>query len=157
MRQALFDELQRIEWQARVEAIRERLDDQRLQRQQQEREQEQEAERQAQEQAQADRQAVQVQQERARISSSLQWHGDRLLPGEQCESHLLEFRNVVELKGTGAYRYASDYADAALRNAVDERPGPRATKLLMLSLDRDLEADLQGKNGAVYVISLRRR
>ena len=65
MRQALFDEFQQIEWQARVEAIRERLDEQRHQRQEQEREQEQEAERQAQEQqAQVDRQAVQVQQEK---------------------------------------------------------------------------------------------
>ena len=35
-----------------------------------------------------------------------------------------------------------------MRNAVDERPGSRATKLLMLSLDRDLAADLQGGNGA---------
>ena len=57
--------------------------------------------------------------------------------------YVLEFRNVVELEGTGVYRYASDYADAALRNAVDERPGSRTTKLLMLSLDRDLAADLQ--------------
>ena len=48
------------------------------------------------------------------------------------------------------YRYpnCNDYATAALRNAVDERPGPRATKLFMLSLDRDLAADLQGGNGA---------
>ena len=79
---------------------------------------------------------------------SLQWNGDRLLPGEPCESHLLEFRNVVELEGTGAYRYASDHAVPALRNAIDERAGSRSTKLLMLSLDRDLAADLQGKNGA---------
>ena len=143
MRQVLFDEFQRNEWQARVEAIRERSDEQRLQRQEQEREQEQEADR----LAQADRQAAQVQRQRARMSSSLQWNGDRLLPGEHCESHLLEFRNIM---GTGAYRYASGYADIALRkfNAVDERPGLRATKLLMLSLDRDLAADLQGKNGA---------
>ena len=76
MRQALFDEFQQIEWQARVEAIRERLDEQRRERQEQEREQEQEAERQAQEQqAQVDRQAVQVQQERARMSANLQWQG----------------------------------------------------------------------------------
>ena len=115
------------------------------QQQEQEREQAQEAEAQAQEQqAQADRQAVRIQQERARMASSLQWNGDRLLPGEHvhCELHLLEFRNAVELEGTGAYRYASGYADVALRNAVDERPGPRATELLMLSLDRDLAADL---------------
>ena len=119
MRQALFDEFQQIEWQARVQAIRERLDEQRVQRQEQplEREEEQEAEREAQEQqAQVDRQAVQI---RARMAAGLQWHGDRLLPGEQCESQLLGFRNVVELEGTGEYRYASDYANAALRNAVD--------------------------------------
>ena len=55
---------------------------------------------------------------------------------------------MVELEGTGAFRYASDYANVALRNTVDERPGSRAIKLLMLSLDRDLAADLHGKNGA---------
>jgi len=143
VRQALFDEYQQIEWQARVEAVRERLDEQRQQRLEQEREQEQqEADRLAQEQAQV--QAAQVQQQRARMAANLQWNGDRLLPGEQCDSHLLEFRNVVELEGTGAYRYPNDFANAALRNAVDERPGSRATKLLMLSLDRDLAADLQG-------------
>ena len=121
----------------------------RQQRQEQEREQEQEAEAQAQEQErEADRQVVLVQQERAKMAASLQWNGDRLLPGEQCESHLLEFRNVVELEGTGAYRYAADYANAALRNEIDERPGSRATKPLMLSLDHDLAADLQGENGA---------
>ena len=128
-----------------MEAIRERLDEQRLQRQEQEREQEQEADRQAQEQErEADRQAQRIQQERARMVSGLQWQGDRLLPGEQCDSHLLEFRNVVELEGTGAFRHASDHANVALRNAVDETPGSRAIKLLMLSLDRDLAADLQG-------------
>ena len=148
VRQALFDEFQHIEWQARVEAIRERLDDQRRERQEAERAQEQVAEEQAQEQEdEADRQARQARQ---RMAISLQWQGDRLLPGEQCDSYLLEFRNdiVIELEGTGAYRYPSDYATAALRNAVDERAGSRATKLLMLSLDRDLAADLQGKNGA---------
>ena len=128
MRQALFDEFQQIEWQARVVAIRERLDEQRLQRQEQEREQEQEADRQVQEQrAQADRQVVQEQQKKARMAANLQWHGDRLFPGEHCESHLLEFRNVVELEGTGAYRYASDYAYAALRN-VDKLFAPKRPK-----------------------------
>ena len=102
------------------------MDEQRLQRQEQEREQEQEADRQAQEQErEADRQAQRAKQEKARMGVSLQWNGDRLLPGEPCESHLLEFRNVVELEGTGAFRYASDYADVALRNAIDERPGSR--------------------------------
>ena len=112
----MFDEFQQIEWQARVEAIRERLDEQRQQRQEQEREQEQEAERQAQEQqAQVDRQAVQVQQERARMSANLQWHGDRLLPGEQCDSHLLEFRNVVELsKGALGQGFFSPHARPSL-------------------------------------------
>ena len=37
VRQALFDEFQEIEWRARAEAIRERLDEQRDQRQEQER------------------------------------------------------------------------------------------------------------------------
>ena len=51
---------------------------------------------------------------------ALQWHGDRLLPGEHCESHLIEFRNVIGLEDTGSYRYPNDFANAALRNAIDE-------------------------------------
>ena len=146
MRQALFEEFQQIEWQARVQAIRERLDEQRDQRQEQEREAAREAEREAQEQqAHVERQQVQI---RARMAAGLQWHGDRVLPGDQCDSHLLEFRNVIELEDTGSYRYPNDFADAALRNAIDERPAGRAVKLLMLSLDRDLAADVQAKNGA---------
>ena len=151
MRQALFDEYQRIEWQARIEAVRERLEEQRVERENEQEQAEREAEQQEREneQEQAEREAEQQERERrARMGVSLQWNGDRLLPGEPCESHLLEFRNVVELEGTGAYRYASDHADPALRNAIDERAGSRSTKLLMLSLDRDLAADIQGKNGA---------
>ena len=87
-------------------------------------------------------------EQKKRMTTSLQWHGDRLLPGKHCESHLVEFRNVIELDDSQAYRYPNDHADAALRNAIDERPGARAVKLLMLSLDRDLAADIQGKNGA---------
>ena len=85
MRQALFDEFQHIEWQARVEAIRERLDDQRRERQEKEEEQEQ-ADRQAAEQheQEADRQAGVLADLRKRMTTSLQWHGDRLLPGEHC-------------------------------------------------------------------------
>ena len=148
VRQALFDEFQQIEWQARVEAIRERLDEQRSERQEQERAQEQADEQAAaQEQREADRQAREN-KKRGRMVVGLQWQGDRLLPGEHCESHLIEFRNVIGLEDTGSYRYPNDFADAALRNAIDERAGGRAVKLLMLSLDRDLAADLQSKNGA---------
>ena len=78
-----------------------------------------------------------------RMTATLQWHGDRLLPGEHCESHLVEFRNVIELDDSGAYRHPNDHASVALRNAVNEEPGGRAVKLLMLSLDRDLAADIQ--------------
>ena len=140
----LFDEFKEIEWRARVEAIREKLDQQREARQEQEREKER-ANRQAEEaehEEQVAEQAGVLADSKKRMATTLQWQGDRLLPGEQCESHLLEFRNVVELEGTGAYRYPNDFATIALRNAVDERPGSRATKLLMLSLDRDLAADL---------------
>ena len=148
VRQALFDEFQHIEWQARVEAIRERLDEQRSERQEREEEQEQaDREAAAEHEGEADRQAL-VNTRRARMAPGLQWNGDRLLPEEHCESHLVEFRNVIGLEDTGSFRYANDHADAALRNAIDERPGGRAVKLLMLSLDRDLAADLQSKNGA---------
>ena len=148
MRQALFDEYQQIEWQARIEAIRERLDEQRSERQEQERAQEQADEQAAaQEQQEADRQAREN-NKRDRMALALQWQGDRLLPGEHCESHLIEFRNVIGLEDTGSYRYPNDFANAALRNAIDERAGGRAVKLLMLSLDRDLAADIQSKNGA---------
>ena len=149
MRAALFDEFKEIEWRARVEAIREKLDQQRDQRQEKEREERAEREAEEEEASEQVEQAGVFAIHIEKMSPILQWHGDRLLPGEQCESQLLEFRNVLELEGTGAYRYASDHATAALRNAIDERPGSRAIKLLMLSLDRDLAADLQGKNGAV--------
>ena len=142
----MFDEFKEIEWRARVEAIREKLDQQRELRQEQERRADREAEEQAEEQEaeQAGVFAIRIE----KMAINLQWQGDRLLPGEPCDSHLLEFRNVIELEGTGVYRYPNDFANPALRNAVDERAGSRATKLLMLSLDRDLAADLQGKNGA---------
>ena len=52
MRQALFDEFKEIEWIARVEAIREKLDQQREARQEQEKEKER-----------ADRQAEEAEQE----------------------------------------------------------------------------------------------
>ena len=148
MRAALFDEFKEIEWRARVEAIREKLDQQREQRQEQERAERAEGEAEEEEESKQEEQAGVFAIHIEKMSPILQWHGDRLLPGEQCESHLLEFRNVLELEGTGAYRYASDHATAALRNAIDERAGGRAVKLLMLSLDRDLAADIQGKNGA---------
>ena len=71
-----------------------------------------------------------------------------MLPREHCESHLVEFRNVFELEDTGSYMtlYPNAFANATLRNAIDERPGSRTAKLLMLSLDRDLAADIQSKN-----------
>ena len=104
MRQALFDEFQQIEWQARAEAIRERLDDQRRERQEQEEAQEQaEREAAAQHEQEADRQAAQDNR-RVKMALALQWHGDRLLPGEHCESHLIEFRNVIGLDDTGSCR-----------------------------------------------------
>ena len=80
MRQALFDEFQQIEWRARIEAIRERLDKQRKDRQERANEQEEQANRQAEQEA--DRQADQDNRS-GRMVTSLQWHGDRLLPAEQ--------------------------------------------------------------------------
>ena len=119
MRAALFDEFQEIEWRARVEAIREKLDQQRELRQEQERSEQadREAEEEAEEQESEQASVFAIRIEKMAIN--LQWQGDRLLPGEPCDSHLLEFRNVVELEGTGVYRYPNDFANAALRNAVD--------------------------------------
>ena len=88
MRQALFDEFQQVEWQARAEAIRERLDDQRRGRQEQEEfEAQEQADREAaaQHEQEADRQAAQDNR-RVKMALALQWHGGRLLPGEHCES-----------------------------------------------------------------------
>ena len=100
VRQALFDEFQNIEWQARVEAIRERLDEQRRERQEREEEQEQaDREAAAEHEREADRQVL-VEKRKARMAPGLQWQGDRLLPGEHCESHLVEFRNVIGLEDT---------------------------------------------------------
>ena len=112
----LFDEFKEIEWRARVEAIREKLDQQREARQEQEKEKER-ADRQAEEAEQEEQVAEQagvLVDSKKRMATTLQWHGDRLLPGEHCESHLVEFRNVIELDDSGAYRYANDFATAAL-------------------------------------------
>ena len=126
VRAALFDEFQEIQWRARIEAIREKLDQQGDQRQEQERNER--ADRQAEEAEQSEQVAEQagvIALQKKRMATTLQWHGDRLLPGEHCDSHLVEFRNVIELDDSGAYRYANDFATVALRNAVDERAGGR--------------------------------
>ena len=91
MRAALFDEFKEIEWRARVEAIREKLDQQRDLRQEQEKREEadREAEEEAEEEVaeQASVFAIRVE----KMATNLQWQGDRLLPGEQCKLHLLKF------------------------------------------------------------------
>ena len=46
----------------------------------------------------AEEQEQQNDNRRGRMALALQWHGDRLLPGEHCESHLIEFRNVIGLE-----------------------------------------------------------
>ena len=91
MRAALFDEFKEIEWRARAEAIREKLDQQRDLRQEQEKREE--ADREAEEEAEEEvaEQAGVFADHRKRMTTTLQWHGDRLLPGEHCESHLVDF------------------------------------------------------------------
>ena len=98
----MFDEFKEIEWRARVEAIREKLDQQREQRQEQERAERAERQAEEEEESEQEEQASVFAFSTEKMAPILQWNGDRLLPGEQCESHLLEFRNVLELEGTGA-------------------------------------------------------
>ena len=96
----MFDEFQEIEWRARIEAIRETLDQQRDQRQEQERNERADREAGEAEQSESEQgieQAGVFALQKKRMATTLQWHGDRLLPGEHCESHLVEFRNVIEL------------------------------------------------------------
>ena len=50
---------------------------------------------------------------------------------------------------TGSFVYPDNYADAALRGTLDTRPGSRAIRLFMLSLDQDLAAELRAKGGLV--------
>ena len=106
MRAGFVRRVQEIEWRARVEAIREKLDQQRDQRQEQEREQSKPTGRQKKQSRneQVAEQAGVLAIQRKRMATTLQWHGDRLLPGEHCESHLVEFRNVIELDDSGAYQ-----------------------------------------------------
>ena len=124
VRQALFDEFQEIEWRARVEAIREKLDQQREQRQEQEKSRAEPTERQKKKESEQERTG------RCFCHSALRkW--PRFCSGMATGCSLgstasriwLSFRNVMELEGTGAYRYRIDLRDAALRNAIDERPG----------------------------------
>ena len=79
----------------------------------------------------------------------MQWTGDRLEPGNNPDSHFARVEDVLGLDNTGSFVYPDNYADAALRGTLDTRPGSRATRLLMLSLDQDLTADLRAKDGLV--------
>ena len=100
----MFDEFQEIEWRARIEAIRETLDQQRDQRQEQERNERADREAGEAEQSESEQEIEQAgvfALQKKRMTTTLQWHGDRLLPGEHCESHLIEFRNVIELDDSG--------------------------------------------------------
>ena len=86
---------------------------------------------------------------RRRNMTQLQWTGDRLEPGDIPESHFARVEDVLGLDNTGSFVYPDDHADAALRGTLDMRPGSRAIRLFMLSLDQDLAADLRSKDGLV--------
>ena len=79
--------------------------------------------------------------------AQLQWTGDKLEPGDNPESHFARVEDVLGLDNTASFIYPDTYADAGLRGTLDTRPGSRAIRLFMLSLDQDLAADLRAKDG----------
>ena len=154
MRQALFDEFQQIEWQARVEAIRERLDDQRRERQEQEEAQEQaEREAAAQHEHDADRQAAQDNR-RVKMALALQWHGDRLLPGEHRDCDLAFITSLDEvviamLISGGENATITRRMFNALRDQIDPTIAAISTCLIAVSIGALIGVRALGSRGKV--------
>ena len=114
------------------------------------------AKREAAQKARKDRSLLEAEQRQAELNrrrkmAQVKCTGDRLEPGDNPDSHFARVADVLGLESTGSFVYPGDYAesDAALRGTLDTRPGSRAIRLFMLSLDQDLAADLRAKDGLV--------
>ena len=138
MRRTVFSEFEEIEIAARLQAVREKL---------QERVEEAAAASRKSLEDQAE--AAQVQRQRqAQAASMVQvgWSGEKLGQSESPESHLLLVKNTIEIDPSDRFKIP---VGQPREGQVDWGPGSNAVKFLMTSLERDFAADLQEKNGTV--------
>ena len=88
--------------------------------------------------------------------SSFAYTDDKLQAGDpNTAAHFLNARNLMESAPLQTFVYPADFggpnanaAQMALRGTLDMRPGGKAVKFLMTTIDKDLAADAQLKNGA---------
>ena len=85
-------------------------------------------------------------QDRLRKMAGVVYTGDLLGPGEMPNSHLVRVENLMGSDNTGRFHYPAGHAAAG---TFDGRAGSRACQFLMTSLEADMAADLQEKDGAV--------
>ena len=126
MRRTVFSEFEEIEIAARLQAVRERL---------QERVEEAAAASRKSLEDQAE--AAQVQRQRqAQAASMVQvgWSGEKLGQSESPESHLLLVKNTIEIDPSDRFKIP---VGQAREGQVDWGPGSNAVKFLMTSLERD--------------------
>ena len=109
------------------------------------------------EQARQEQELLEAGQRQAELNkrrkmAQAQWPGGRPEPGDNPESHFarVAIEDVLGLDNTvntctctDSFVYPDGHADAALRGTPGTRPGPRAIRLFVLSLDQDLAADLR--------------
>ena len=95
----------------------------------------------------ADRAAQEAaRKDRLRKMAGVVYTGDLLGPGEMPNSHLVRVENLIGSDNTDRFVYPAGHATAG---AFDGRAGSRACQFLMTSLEADMAADLQEKDGAV--------
>jgi hypothetical protein len=84
--------------------------------------------------------------DRLRTMAGVVFTGDLLGPGEMPNSHLVRVENLMNSDHTGRFHYPTGHAAVG---TFDGRAGSRACQFLMTSLEADMAADLQEKDGAV--------
>ena len=87
--------------------------------------------------------------------AAIAWTADKLVTGEFASPHMMQVRNLLESAPGLTYRYPMDHGgaqagagDVALRGTLDMRPGSRAFRFAMTTIDNDLAEDTSLKNGA---------
>ena len=77
--------------------------------------------------------------------AAIAWTADKLVTGEFASPHMMQVRNLLESAPGLTYRYPMDHGGAnagadevALRGTLDMRPGGRALKFAMTTIDNDL-------------------
>ena len=83
-------------------------------------------------------------QNRLKKMAGVVYTGDLLGPGELPNSHLVRVENLMGSDNKGRFEYPAGHAAAT---TFDGRAGSRACQFLMTSLEADMAADLQEKDG----------